>query len=89
MLPYTKKIDKNTQDKQRELLRGPKSHLQSSVVSGRSGLQDGPTHQIKSVQSSYRISELVNNKSNSTNNFYVISSSKRNRPVIASSGQLM
>ncbi|XP_015283925.1 PREDICTED: doublecortin domain-containing protein 1 [Gekko japonicus] len=88
MLPCTKKIDKNTEEKERELLHGPKSHLQSSVVSGRSGLQDGPTHQIKSVQSSYRISELVSNKSNRTNNFYLISSSKRNRPVSAPPGQL-
>ncbi|XP_048340541.1 doublecortin domain-containing protein 1 [Sphaerodactylus townsendi] len=83
MFPYTKKIDKNIEEKQRE----SKSHLQSSVVSGRSGLQDGPTHQIKSVQSSYRISEPVSNKSNSTDNFYPISSSKRNRPVSALLGQ--
>ncbi|XP_060118368.1 doublecortin domain-containing protein 1 [Heteronotia binoei] len=88
MLPYTKKTDKNTEEKQRELLHGPESHLQSSLESGRSALQDGPTHQIKSVQSSYRISKLVRNKSNSTNNFCLISSSKRNRPVSAPPGQL-
>nr|XP_056707910.1 doublecortin domain-containing protein 1 [Euleptes europaea] len=87
MFPQTKKIDKNTEEKQRERLQGPKSHLQSSVVSERSGLQDGPTHQIKSVQSSYGISELTSNKSNSTDNLYLMSSSKRNRPVSAPPGQ--
>ncbi|XP_054825956.1 doublecortin domain-containing protein 1 [Eublepharis macularius] len=81
-------FSKNSEERQRKLLLGPKSHLQSSVVSGRSGLQDGLPHQIKSVQSSDRISELVSNKSNSTNNFCLISSSKRNRPVSAPPGQL-
>ncbi|XP_060609521.2 doublecortin domain-containing protein 1-like [Anolis sagrei] len=58
------------------------------MVSRRSWLQDGSTHQIKSVQKSDRVSKLVSYKSNSTNNFCVISPSKRNRPVSAPPGQL-
>ncbi|KAF7245546.1 Doublecortin domain-containing protein 1 [Varanus komodoensis] len=79
---------KKTEEKQRKPLLGPESPLQSTVVSGRSGLQDGSTHQIKSVQRSDGISELVSYKSNSTNNFCLISSSKRNRPASAPPGQL-
>ncbi|XP_062974492.1 doublecortin domain-containing protein 1 [Elgaria multicarinata webbii] len=82
------KTAKKTEEKQREPLLGPTSPLQSSVVSRRSGLQDGSTHQIKSVQRSDGISELVSYKSNSTNNFCLISPSKRNRPVSAPPGQL-
>ncbi|XP_066492130.1 doublecortin domain-containing protein 1 [Tiliqua scincoides] len=85
--PYTKKA-KKTEEKQREPLLGPKSNLQSSVVSKRSELQDGSTHQMKSVPSSDRISKLVRYKSNSTNNFFLLSRSKRNRPVSAPPGQL-
>ncbi|KAJ7344524.1 hypothetical protein JRQ81_000474, partial [Phrynocephalus forsythii] len=78
--PYTKRA-KKTEERQKEHLRGQKSPLQSSVVSGRSGLQDGSTHQIESVQRSDRISELDSYKSNTTNNFCLISPSKRKRPV--------
>ncbi|XP_042315501.1 doublecortin domain-containing protein 1 [Sceloporus undulatus] len=87
MSPYTKTA-KKTEEKQSELLFGCRSPLQSSVVSRRSGLQDGTTHQIKSVQKSDRVSELVSYKSNSTNNFCLISPSKRNRPVSVPPGQL-
>ncbi|XP_028585658.2 doublecortin domain-containing protein 1 isoform X1 [Podarcis muralis] len=85
--PNTKASGK-TEEKQREPLFGPMSSLQSSVIPRRSELQDGSTHQIKSVQRSDRISELVSYKSNSTNNFSLISPSKRNRPVSAPPGQL-
>uniref|UniRef100_A0A8C3T3Y3 Doublecortin domain containing 1 n=1 Tax=Chelydra serpentina TaxID=8475 RepID=A0A8C3T3Y3_CHESE len=71
----------------RQPLFGPNIHLQSAVVSRRSGLQDCSTHQTKSVQSSDRISDLGSYKSNSTNNFCLISPSKRNRPVSAPAGQ--
>lgn len=85
--PYTKRAKKE-KEKPKEYLRGHKSPLQSSVVSRRSELQDGSTHQIESVQRSDRISELVSYKSNTTNNFCLISPSKRNRPVSALPGHL-
>ncbi|KAG6935315.1 doublecortin domain containing 1, partial [Chelydra serpentina] len=87
--PYAKTAIKNTDRKQnsRQPLFGPNIHLQSAVVSRRSGLQDCSTHQTKSVQSSDRISDLGSYKSNSTNNFCLISPSKRNRPVSAPAGQ--
>ncbi|XP_072841944.2 doublecortin domain-containing protein 1 isoform X1 [Pogona vitticeps] len=85
--PYTVRT-KKTEEKQKEHLHGHKSPLQSSVVSRRSGLQDGSAHQTESVQRSDRISELVSYKSNTTNNFGLISPSKRNRPVSALPGQL-
>ncbi|KAJ6665103.1 hypothetical protein lerEdw1_005334 [Lerista edwardsae] len=85
--PYSKKV-KKTEEKQREPLLGPKSSLQSSVVSKRSELQDSSTHQMKSVQSSDRISKLAGCKSSTTNNFFLLSRSKRNRPVSAPPGQL-
>uniref|UniRef100_G1KA96 DCDC1 second doublecortin-like domain-containing protein n=1 Tax=Anolis carolinensis TaxID=28377 RepID=G1KA96_ANOCA len=87
MPPYTKTAKKR-EEKQSELLLGHKSSLQSSVVSRRSWLQDGSTHQFSSVQKSDGVSKLVSYKSNSTNNFCLISPSKRNRPVSASPGQL-
>ncbi|KAH0620849.1 hypothetical protein JD844_021684 [Phrynosoma platyrhinos] len=80
MSPYTKTA-KKAKEKQSELLLGCKTPLQSSVISRRSELQDGTTDQIKSVQKSDRVSDLVSYKSNSTNNFCLISPSKRNRPV--------
>uniref|UniRef100_A0A674HUE9 Doublecortin domain containing 1 n=1 Tax=Terrapene triunguis TaxID=2587831 RepID=A0A674HUE9_9SAUR len=88
--PYAKTAIKNTDRKQisRQPLFGPNIHLQSTVVSRRSGLQDRSTHQTKSVQNSDRISDLGSYKSNSTNNFCLISPSKRNRPVSAPAGQL-
>ncbi|XP_075783900.1 doublecortin domain-containing protein 1 isoform X4 [Pelodiscus sinensis] len=88
--PYAKTAIKNTKGKKisRRPLFGPNIRLQSAVVSRRSGLRDCSTHQTKSVQSSDRISDLGNYKSNTTNNFCLISSSKRNRPVSAPAGQL-
>ncbi|CAM4567885.1 unnamed protein product [Lepidochelys olivacea] len=88
--PYAKTAIKNTDGKQnsRPPVFGPNIHLQSAVVSRRSGLQDCSTHQTKSVQSSDRISDLGSYKSNSTNNFCLISPSKKNRPVSAPAGQL-
>ncbi|CAM5121103.1 unnamed protein product [Eretmochelys imbricata] len=88
--PYAKTAIKNTDGKQnsRQPVFGPNIHLQSAVVSRRSGLQDCSTHQTKSVQSSDRISDLGSYKSNSTNNFCLISPSKKNRPVSAPAGQL-
>uniref|UniRef100_A0A8C3HCD3 Doublecortin domain-containing protein n=1 Tax=Chrysemys picta bellii TaxID=8478 RepID=A0A8C3HCD3_CHRPI len=88
--PYAKTAIKNTDRKQicRQPLFGPNIHLQSTVISRRSGLQDCSTHQTKSVQNSDRISDLGSYKSNSTNNFCLISLSKRNRPVSAPAGQL-
>uniref|UniRef100_A0A8C8SUR1 Doublecortin domain containing 1 n=1 Tax=Pelusios castaneus TaxID=367368 RepID=A0A8C8SUR1_9SAUR len=69
-------------------LFGPNIRLQSAMASRRSGLQDCSTHQTKSVQSCDRLSDLDSHKSNSTNNFCLISPSKRNRPVSAPTGQL-
>uniref|UniRef100_A0A8C4VHJ2 Doublecortin domain containing 1 n=1 Tax=Gopherus evgoodei TaxID=1825980 RepID=A0A8C4VHJ2_9SAUR len=88
--PYAKTAIKNTDRKQNsgQPLFGPNIHLQSAVVSRRSGLQDCSTHQTKSVQSSDRISNLGSYKSDSTNNFCLISPSKRNRPLSAPAGQL-
>ncbi|KAM6465429.1 doublecortin domain-containing protein 1 isoform 1-T1 [Liasis olivaceus] len=86
-MPFTKEA-KKIEEKQRKSLLGPKSPPQSSVVSRRSELQDGSTHQIKPVQKNVRISELVSYKSNSTNNFCLTSPSKRNRPISAPPGQL-
>ncbi|XP_067388214.1 doublecortin domain-containing protein 1 [Emydura macquarii macquarii] len=88
--PYAKAAIKNTTGKQnsRQPLFGPNIRLQSAMVSRRSGLQDYSTHQTKSVQSCDRLSDLDSYKSNSTNNFCLISPSKRNRPVSAPTGQL-
>uniref|UniRef100_A0A8D0GCH0 Doublecortin domain-containing protein n=1 Tax=Sphenodon punctatus TaxID=8508 RepID=A0A8D0GCH0_SPHPU len=88
--PYAKKEVKKAEAKQssRQHLFGPNIRLQSAVVSRRSGLQDCSTHQTKSVQNSDGISDLDSYKSNSTNNFCLISPSKRNRPVSAPPGQL-
>lgn len=85
---YKKKVAKKTEEKQAEPLLGLESHSQSSVESSNSGLQDGSTHQIKSVQSTDRLSDLVSHKSNCTNNSSFIPPSKRNRPVSAPPGQL-
>ncbi|XP_012505002.1 PREDICTED: doublecortin domain-containing protein 1 [Propithecus coquereli] len=67
---------------------GPNSLLHSVAVSEGSGLQDCSTHQTASDHSHDEIPGLDSYKSNSKNNSWFISASKRNRPVSAPVGQL-
>ncbi|XP_069410749.1 doublecortin domain-containing protein 1 isoform X2 [Ovis canadensis] len=67
---------------------GPNRLLHSAAVSEGSGLQDCSTHQTASDHSHGEISDPDSYKSNSKNNSYFISASKRNRPVSAPVGQL-
>ncbi|XP_019407054.1 PREDICTED: doublecortin domain-containing protein 1 [Crocodylus porosus] len=87
---YAKKLVKNTERKKKctQFLFGPNIHPQSALVSRRSGHQDCSTHQTKSVQSHDGKPDQEIYKSDSTNNFCLISPSKRNRPVSAPTGQL-
>ncbi|XP_012657620.1 doublecortin domain-containing protein 1 [Otolemur garnettii] len=67
---------------------GPNSRLHSVVVSEGSGLQDCSTHQTASDHSHDEIPNLDSYKSNSKNNSWFISASKRYRPVSAPVDQL-
>ncbi|KAM9080555.1 doublecortin domain-containing protein 1 isoform 2-T3 [Megaptera novaeangliae] len=67
---------------------GPNRLLHSAAASEGSGLQDCSTHQTASDHSHDEISDPDSYKSNSKNNSFFISASKRNRPVSAPVGQL-
>ncbi|XP_059787305.1 doublecortin domain-containing protein 1 isoform X14 [Balaenoptera ricei] len=67
---------------------GPNRLLHSAAASEGSGLQDCSTHQTASDHSHDEISDPDSCKSNSKNNSFFISASKRNRPVSAPVGQL-
>ncbi|KAB0401838.1 hypothetical protein E2I00_018824, partial [Balaenoptera physalus] len=67
---------------------GPNRLLRSAAASEGSGLQDCSTHQTASDHSHDEISDPDSYKSNSKNNSFFISASKRNRPVSAPVGQL-
>ncbi|XP_064309340.1 LOW QUALITY PROTEIN: doublecortin domain-containing protein 1 [Phalacrocorax carbo] len=88
--PYAKIAVKNIEGKQspRQLLFAHYICLQSAMESRRSRLQDCSTHQTKSVQSCDGASDIDSQKSSSTDNFCLISPSKRNRAENVPIGQL-
>ncbi|KAB0370917.1 hypothetical protein FD755_017326, partial [Muntiacus reevesi] len=67
---------------------GPNRLSHSVAVSEGSGLQDCSTHQTASDHSHDEISDPDSYKSNSKNNSWFISASRRNRPVSTPVGQL-
>ncbi|KAM6392632.1 LOW QUALITY PROTEIN: doublecortin domain-containing protein 1 [Pluvialis apricaria] len=88
--PYAKTAVKSIEGKQssRQLPFAHNFRLQSEMVSRRSRLQDCSTHQTKSVQSCDGVSDIDSYKSNRTDNFCLISPSKRNRAESVPTGQL-
>nr|XP_012641261.1 doublecortin domain-containing protein 5 isoform X4 [Microcebus murinus]XP_020142122.1 doublecortin domain-containing protein 5 isoform X4 [Microcebus murinus] len=87
MSSRTKGVIKTTDDYLQPQF-GPNSLLHSVAVSEGSGLQDCSTHQTASDHSHDEIPDLDSYKSNSKNNSWFLSASKRNRPVSAPVGQL-